>query len=123
MLCNGFSYPFGDGSGSGSYRGIADHKMYEGWYIGTYTGENYRLGIHTGEDWNGKGGANTDLGQPVYATAKGKVLAARDYGAPWGKVVYLEHGFIENTKFVRVYSLYAHLDQLMVEKGQVLNKR
>lgn len=59
----------------------------------------------------------------MYATAKSKVLAARDYGAPWGKVVYLEHGFIENAKFVRVYSLYAHLDQLMVEKGQVLNKR
>lgn len=123
MLCNGFSYPFGDGNGGGSYTGIADHERYDGWYIATHTGEHYSLGIHTGEDWNGKGGGNTDLGQPVYASAKGKVLAAQDYGAPWGNVVYLEHCFIENARFVKAYSLYAHLDKLMVEKGQILARR
>lgn len=123
MLCNGFSYPFGDGSGGGSYTGTADHQTYEGWYIATHTGEHYSLGIHTGEDWNGKGGGNTDLGQPVYATAKGKVLAAQDYGAPWGNVVYLEHRFVENARLVTVYSLYAHLDRISVKQGQVLNRR
>lgn len=123
LLCNGFSYPFGDGSGSGSYTGITDHKHYNGWYIATHTAEIYSLGIHTGEDWNGTGGGDTDFGQPVFSTAKGTVIAAKDYGAPWGNVVYMEHRFIENARLVKVFSLYAHLDQLLVQKGQILTKR
>ena len=40
---------------------------YAGWRIETHFAENYQLGIHTGEDWNGNGGGNTDLGQDVHA--------------------------------------------------------
>lgn len=123
LLCNGFAYPFGDGSGGGSYKGIDDGKTYEGWYIATHTAEKYSLGIHTGEDWNGSGGGNSDLGQPVYATARGKVIASRDYGSPWGNVVYMEHRFIENARLITVYSLYAHLDKLLVKEQQILDKR
>lgn len=123
MLCDAFYYPFGNGSGGGSYTGITDHKRYDGWYIATHTAEKYDLGIHTGEDWNGKGGGNTDFGQPVYATAKGKVLAAKDYGAPWGNLVYIEHHFIENAKHTIVYSLYAHLNELYVKQGDQVKER
>jgi murein DD-endopeptidase MepM/ murein hydrolase activator NlpD len=123
LLADGFSYPFGNGNGGGKYTGINDHKSYEGWYIATKTGEKYQLGIHTGEDWNGKGGGDTDFGQPVFSTAKGSVLAAQDYGAPWGNVVYIEHHFIENARLVTVYSLYAHLNELFVKKGDVVEKR
>lgn len=123
VLCDGFAYPFGNGDGGGSYTDLASGETHHGWYIATHTGDVYSLGIHTGEDWNGKGGGNTDLGQPVYATAKGKVLAAKDYGAPWGHVVYMEHRFIENARLVTVYSLYAHLDRLVAKEGQVLDKR
>lgn len=123
LLADGFSYPFGDGNGGGSYVCIKDKTKHEGWYIATQTGEKYSLGIHTGEDWNGKGGGETDFGQPVYATAKGKVIAAKDYGAPWGNVVYVEHCFIENAKKVTVYSLYAHLNEIVVKPGDVLNRR
>lgn len=123
LLCDGFAFPFGDGKGGGSYSDISDHKKHEGWYIATKTGERYELGIHTGEDWNGKGGGNTDLGQPVYATAKGVVLAAKDYGAPWGNVIYMEHHFIENAKQVIVYSLYAHLNEVFIKQGDTIDKR
>lgn len=121
-LCDGFSYPFGDGEGGGSYTG-PDGKKFDGWYIATHTGENYSVGVHTGEDWNGKGGGDTDKGQPVFATASGKVLASQDYGAPWGNVVLMEHRFLENGKLRTVHSLYAHLDKRLVEKGAVLKRR
>ena len=38
-----------------------------------------RSGIHTGEDWNGRGGGDTDFGQPVMAVATGKVVVARRF--------------------------------------------
>ncbi len=122
LLADGFSFPFGDGAGGGSYID-SDKKKHDGWYIATATAEKYDLGIHTGEDWNGNGGGNTDLGQPVYATAKGIVLEAKDFGAPWGNVVYMEHHYIENGKHLLVYSLYAHLNELLVKKNQIISKR
>lgn len=122
-LADGFAFPFGDGEGGGNYVCAADHKTYKGWYIATVTGEKYKLGIHTGEDWNGNGGGETDLGQPVYASAKGKVLEAKDYGAPLGNVVFIEHNFIENAKPVKVFTMYAHLDELKITKGAIVEKR
>ncbi|MCE3228896.1 MAG: Chitin binding protein [Bacteroidetes bacterium] len=123
LLANGFSYPFGDGDGGGSYTDVKTKKKHDGWYIATSTAEKYSLGIHTGEDWNGKGGGETDFGQPVYSTAKGKVLAAENYGAPWGNVVYIEHHYIENARVKTVYSLYAHLNEIKVKKGDIVKKR
>ncbi|TND10043.1 MAG: hypothetical protein FD123_725 [Bacteroidetes bacterium] len=121
-LCDGFDFPFGDGNGGGSYTS-PDGKKFDGWYIATHTGENYSLGVHTGEDWNGRGGGDTDKGQPVYATASGKVIASADYGAPWGNVIVIEHRFLENGKLRKVHSLYAHLEKRLAEKGWFLKKR
>lgn len=121
-LCNGFDFPFGDGNGGGSYTS-PEGKKYDGWYIATHTGENYSLGVHTGEDWNGRGGGDSDKGQPVYAAASGKVIASADFGAPWGNVIVIEHRFLENGKLRKVHSLYAHLDRRMAEKGRQVKKR
>lgn len=122
LLANGFDFPFGDGDGNGSYTGT-DGKKYEGWYIATKTAEEYSLGIHTGEDWNGIGGGNTDMGQPVYATAKGMVISAKDEGSPWGNVVLLRHVYIDNGKVQEVFSLYAHLETISVKKGETVERR
>jgi hypothetical protein len=122
-LSDGFDFPFGDGNGGGSYTDIQSGKSYNGWYIATSTAETYELGIHTGEDWNGKGGGNTDFGQPIYSTAAGTVLEAKDFGAPWGNVVYIEHYFHENGQVKKVFSLYAHLNEIKTEKGKVVKRR
>ncbi|MBS1637605.1 MAG: peptidoglycan DD-metalloendopeptidase family protein [Bacteroidetes bacterium] len=121
--CNGFSFPFGDGTGGGNYKGYNETKTYKGWYIATKTGEKYSLGIHTGEDWNGNGGGDTEFGQPVYATASGEVIEAKDFGAPWGNVVYIRHVFFDNARIDTVYSLYAHLNELKITKGSLVNRR
>src|SRR5262245_55390426 len=59
---DGFDFPVGDRDGAGTYEG-SDGRTHRGWYVATKFGEDYALGIHPGEDWNGRGGGNTDLGQ------------------------------------------------------------
>lgn len=125
LLADGFSYPFGDGNGGGTYLSISDNKRYEGWYCAVqfaaiYTQHNW---IHPGEDWNGNGGGNTDLGQPVFATARGIVQFANDCDPPWGKIVLISHRFMENGKIVTVYSQYAHLKDIVVKRGDTVYGR
>jgi murein DD-endopeptidase MepM/ murein hydrolase activator NlpD len=67
---------------------------------------------HTGEDWNGRGGGDTDLGDPVYAASQGRAVGFGYYTPSWGNVVLLEHALPDGT---RVWSQYAHLDQIMVQ--------
>lgn len=83
-LADGFDFPVGDKDAKGSYTSLEDGKTYSSWYISTKCAEEYSLGIHTGEDWNGSGGGNTDLGQLVYATAGGTVVHAAECPSPWG---------------------------------------
>jgi hypothetical protein len=66
---------------------------------------------HPGEDWNGRGGGDTDLGDPIYAIANGKVLEFGYYQPSWGNIVLIEHALPDG---VRVWSQYAHLDKIMV---------
>jgi hypothetical protein len=75
---------------------------------------------HTGEDWNGKSGGDSDLGQPVYAIAHGRLVEFGYYVPSWGNVVLLEHILPDGT---RVWSQYAHLDQMMVNaRGQIIGR-
>jgi murein DD-endopeptidase MepM/ murein hydrolase activator NlpD len=75
---------------------------------------------HTGEDWNGNRGGDTDLGDPVYAISDGRLVDSGYYTPSWGNVILLEHVLPNGTK---VWSQYAHLDQRLVEqKGQVVKR-
>jgi hypothetical protein len=79
-----------------------------------------RFGVwHPGEDWNGRGGGDTDLGAPVYAIANGRVAWADYNPKSWGNVVLLEHALPDGT---RVWSQYAHLKQLLVTAGQKVSR-
>jgi murein DD-endopeptidase MepM/ murein hydrolase activator NlpD len=121
-IATGFSFPVGDGEGGGDYTdpGGGGHS---GWYVATRLGEQYDLGIHTGEDWNGRGGGDTDLGQPVMAIATGKVVVARRFEDPWGMVVMIEHIVLEGHEKRRVRSQYAHLERIDVRPGQIVRGR
>lgn len=120
---DGFDFPFGDADGKGAYTDKATGKTHHGWYVATKFGESYSLGIHPGEDWNGNGGGNTDLGQPVFAVANGRVVVAEQAGQPWGNVVVIEHVFYENHEQKRIRSLYAHLQSLSVKAGETVKRR
>jgi len=118
----GFSFPVGDGEGGGSYTDPSGVR-HDGWYVATHLGEVYELGIHTGEDWNGRGGGDTDFGQPVMAVATGKVVVARRFGNPWGQVVVIEHIVLDGQEKRRVRSQYAHLSRIDVREGQIVHGR
>jgi hypothetical protein len=91
--------------------------------VATHLGDSYALGIHTGEDWNGRGGGDTDFGQPVMAIATGKVVVAKRFENPWGGVVMIEHILVEGHDKRRVRSQYAHLSRIDVRVGQIVRGR
>ena len=83
-----------------------------------YKARGYRPNGHLGEDWNGAGGGDTDLGDPVHATAHGLVLFARDYHVGWGNVVIIRHAYMEGAEMKYVDSLYGHLHEIRVVENQ-----
>jgi murein DD-endopeptidase MepM/ murein hydrolase activator NlpD len=119
---DGFDFPVGNPDGKGSYKDKAG-KTHHGWYVATSFGEKFYLGIHPGEDWNGKGGGNTDAGQPVHAVAAGKVIYADNAGNLWGRVVMIQHVFYQNHQKKRIRSLYVHLGKIKVKKGDLVKRR
>lgn len=76
-----------------------------------------RGGHHTGDDLNGIGGMNTDLGDPVFCTADGLVLYAAEPSPGWGKVVIVAHRTADGKI---LHSMYAHLNGIDVAPGDLV---
>jgi murein DD-endopeptidase MepM/ murein hydrolase activator NlpD len=104
-LASGFDFPIGPPNA-------------KGYYNAQKFGENR----HLGDDWNGNGGGNTDLGDPVYSVAEGVVVFAKDIRGGWGIVVRIVHNIGTKAKPKYVESVYAHLQRMDVLKGDVIMK-
>jgi murein DD-endopeptidase MepM/ murein hydrolase activator NlpD len=105
---DGFDFPCGPPDGAGYYvaAGLAEEAYYN------------RFGAwHTGEDWNGLGGGDSDLGDPVHATASGRVIASDYYTPSWGNIVLIEHQLPDGEV---IWSQYAHLRERGVNLGDRL---
>jgi len=87
-----------------------------------YRARGMRPHGHLGEDWDGVGGGDTDLGDPVTATAHGIVLFARDFHLGWGNVVIIRHAYLEAGKITFVDSLYGHLNEILVQEGEQVTR-
>jgi lipoprotein-anchoring transpeptidase ErfK/SrfK len=122
-VADGFDYPCGDVDGKGSYTDRATGKAYKGWYVATHFADNYSFGIHPGEDWNGVGGGNTDLGQDVFTVANGRVVFAASCGKLFGNVVMIDHVFYENNAKRHIRSVYVHLQDMRVKEGEEVRRR
>ncbi len=90
----------------------------------TYNAQPFRITRHLGDDLNGIGGYNSDLGDNVYAAAFGRVVYNGVPGPGWGKVIILAHR-VRNavTKELDIYqSMYAHLHESKVTFDQVVQR-
>src|SRR5437762_7327808 len=81
----------------------------------TYNAQRFTENHHLGDDLNGIGGENSDLGDPIYAVADGRVLLARDGGPGWGNVIIVLHAVEENGARRYVQSYYGHCDEILVD--------
>lgn len=106
---DGFDFPVGKPNAEGYYKS---------------RGLRLRQPRHYGEDWNGRAGGNSDLGDPVYAIADGIVTFAYGVRGGWGNVVLTRHAYRDPTtqtvKFVD--TLNGHLDKMMVKTGDVIKR-
>ncbi|MCB9764743.1 MAG: M23 family metallopeptidase [Alphaproteobacteria bacterium] len=88
---------------------------------GYYDAQPFGRNFHLGEDWNGVGGGNTDLGDPVYAIAHGRVSYAEEAGPGWGQIVRVLHRVEHDDGSTTILeSLYAHLDAIEVLDGDLV---
>jgi murein DD-endopeptidase MepM/ murein hydrolase activator NlpD len=94
--------------------------------VGYYTARGVRLSgaIHYGEDWNGRNGGDSDLGDPVYSCGDGVVTWAYDVRQGWGNVVIIRHAYRDpaSGQVKYVDSLYGHLHEMMVKVGQLVKR-
>ncbi|WP_395745835.1 M23 family metallopeptidase [Prosthecobacter sp.] len=85
----------------------------------TYNARPFRIARHLGDDLNGIGGENSDLGDAVYAAGTGRVVYAGIPGPGWGKMILIAHRLPEGDELGPVVqTMYAHLESIRVQAGQ-----
>ena len=105
-ISDGFDFPVGKPDAQGYYnaQGFLD--------------KSFKNIPHLGDDWNGTGGGNTDLGDPVFAVSNGEVVYCNN-AKGWGNVIIIRHQIPGATE---MESLYAHLENINVNLNEIVTK-
>lgn len=93
--------------------------------VGYHKARGFTPNGHLGDDWDGDGGGNTDLGDPIYCIGTGIVVLAGDMHMGWGNVVMVRHSFHDpedGDAIKTVDSLYGHLDSILVRFGDTVGR-
>ncbi len=89
----------------------------------TYNARGFRIDRHLGDDLNGIGGENSDLGDPVYAAGAGRVVYAGVPSESWGRMILIAHRLPEGDELGPVVqTVYAHLASIDVRTGQAVQR-
>jgi hypothetical protein len=106
LLADGFDFPVGkpDASGYRKARGYVPNG-------------------HLGEDWNGTGGGDSDLGDPIYSIARGVVILSENVQLGWGNCIIVRHAYRDTDGGIKmVDSLYGHLHERKAKVGDVVDR-
>lgn len=108
-LADGFDFPVGKPNAAGYYKA---------------RGMRLRPPVHFGEDWNGTGGGDSDLGDPIYSCADGVVMFAYDVRVGWGRCILIRHAYRDpkSGKVKFIDSQYGHLRSMLVKKGDYVKR-
>lgn len=91
----------------------------------TYNAQPFRITRHLGDDMNGIGGENSDLGDPVFAVGAGRVVYSGVPGPGWGNMIIVAHRVPETGApggFAVYQTVYAHLEKILVRLDQVVQR-
>ena len=78
---------------------------------------------HAGEDWNGDGEPNSDLGAPIHAVAHGLVVFSENSSVGHGHVIIVRHNFWDDKGRLQVCeSSYHHLKERLVKAGDSVKR-
>ncbi len=87
-----------------------------------YNAQPFRITRHLGDDLNGVGGWNSDLGDPVFAAGAGRVIYSGVPGPGWGNLIMLAHR-VPEAEGPQVYqTVYAHLGERLVRHGDTVKR-
>jgi hypothetical protein len=107
-VADGFDFPVGPPDGKGF------HVVREAF------GKD---GPHAGEDWNGDGAPNSDLGAPIHAVAHGLVVFSENSSVGHGHVIIVRHNFWDDKGRLQVCeSSYHHLQERLVKAGDSVKR-
>lgn len=108
-LADGFDFPVGKPDAKNYYKA---------------RGMRLRPPVHFGEDWNGTGGGDSDLHDPIYAIANGVVTFAYDTKGGWGRVIIIRHAYRDpkSGKVEYCDSLYGHNRTMKVKVGDMVTR-
>ncbi len=87
-----------------------------------YNAQRFTENFHLGDDLNGIGGENSDLGDPIFAIADGRVLLAREAGPGWGNVIIVLHAYRENGQRKYLQSFYGHVQTILVAPHETVRR-
>lgn len=108
-LADGFDFPVGKPDAAGYYKA---------------RGLRLSSPQHFGEDWNGRSGGDSDLGDPIYSIGDGIVTFAHNVGQGWGNVVLVRYAYRDpGSGQVRyIDALYGHLLKIMTATGKQVKR-
>jgi murein DD-endopeptidase MepM/ murein hydrolase activator NlpD len=85
----------------------------------TYNAQPFLVSRHLGDDLNGIGGKDSDLGDPVFASGDGEVVFSGWAGEGWGNTAILLHRLPDGEE---VTTLYGHLDAIRLPVGAIARR-
>lgn len=91
--------------------------------VGYYKARGFTPNGHLGEDWNGRGGGDSDRGDPIYSVANGIVIVSEDCRAGWGNCIIIRHAYRDHSgRIAMVDTQYAHLETRISKVGDLVKR-